>query len=139
PGRVPATIRSRCALLRLRPLGEEEVRAGLARLRPDLAEGEAAALARSARGSLGHALMLAATGWLPLYERLVGALAAGRAGARERHAFAIELARLAENQGTEAVAALLQEALARMTAAALERLGPPLFEGEAAALRGLAA
>ncbi|HET6519417.1 MAG TPA: DNA polymerase III subunit delta' [Geminicoccaceae bacterium] len=141
PGRLAATIRSRCAMLRLRPLGEDEVARGLARLRPELAEAETRALARLARGSLGRAVTLAATGWLPLYQRLLAQLTGGGspAAVAGRDALAAELGRLAEARGVETVAMLLQEALGRLATAAVGRPGPPLFAGEAETLARLAA
>ena len=59
PGRLPATIRSRCRLLRLAPLGPVDMDAALARLAPDL---DRAALIPLADGAPGRALELAGEG-----------------------------------------------------------------------------
>ena len=59
PGRLLPTIRSRCQRLDLRPLDPPALEAELARLLPDMAAPERAALARLAGGSLGMALQLA--------------------------------------------------------------------------------
>jgi DNA polymerase-3 subunit delta' len=60
PGRLPATLRSRCRLLRLAALGDAEMEALLARYLPDLPPEERARLAALAEGSPGRALRLAA-------------------------------------------------------------------------------
>jgi DNA polymerase-3 subunit delta' len=59
PGLLPATVRSRCRRMTLRPLPEPAVGALLARYRPDLAADQAREVARLARGSIGYALVLA--------------------------------------------------------------------------------
>lgn len=59
PGRLPATLRSRCRMLRLSPLGDAEMEALLARYLPDLPAGDRARLATLAEGSPGRALRLA--------------------------------------------------------------------------------
>lgn len=56
PGGLLPTIRSRCQLIRLHPLGLDEVAAALKALRPDLASLPEAELAR-ARGSVRNALL----------------------------------------------------------------------------------
>jgi DNA polymerase-3 subunit delta' len=56
---VPATIRSRCRRLALRPLPAETVVGLLQRYRPDLPPDDATAIAEIANGSIGFALMLA--------------------------------------------------------------------------------
>ena len=72
PGRVPATLRSRCRRLSLRALAPELVSRILAEQRPDIAADKRAALGRLADGSPGRALALADAGGLALYEELVG-------------------------------------------------------------------
>lgn len=59
PGRLPATIRSRCRLLRLSPLGPADMDAALSRLVPDA---DRAALAALAEGAPGRAVELAGEG-----------------------------------------------------------------------------
>lgn len=58
PGRLLPTIRSRCQRLLLRPLAAEALDHELARLVPELDDGERASLARLSGGSLGLALQL---------------------------------------------------------------------------------
>ncbi|MBL6936466.1 MAG: DNA polymerase III subunit delta' [Alphaproteobacteria bacterium] len=59
PGRLLPTIRSRCQRLDLRPLEPAVIEHELARLLPDTAASERAALARLSGGSIGMALQLA--------------------------------------------------------------------------------
>ena len=72
PGRLLATIRSRCRRLSLKPLGDEQVAELLDRYRPDLDAGDARVLARLGEGSIGRALALANEGGLELYRDLMG-------------------------------------------------------------------
>ncbi|MEE8393760.1 MAG: DNA polymerase III subunit delta' [Rhodospirillales bacterium] len=74
PGRLLATIRSRCRRLQLKPLAENEV-AGLVReYLPDLTAGEIGELAGLAEGSIGRALGLAKEGGVELYRDLMAIL-----------------------------------------------------------------
>lgn len=75
PGRLLPTIRSRCRRLALQPLADDIVMRLLGELAPDVKEGERAALARLAEGSIGRALELAGSGSLELYNEMVGVLA----------------------------------------------------------------
>lgn len=59
PGRLPATLRSRCRMLKLSPLGDADMTALLARFLPDVAPEEGLRLAALAEGSPGRALRLA--------------------------------------------------------------------------------
>ncbi len=59
PGRLPATVRSRCRVLRLAPLAEAPLATLLARFLPDLGAEERERLAALAEGSPGRALRLA--------------------------------------------------------------------------------
>ena len=59
-GRLPATLRSRCRLLRLAPLADADMEAILARHLPDISAETRAWLAALAEGSPGRALHLAA-------------------------------------------------------------------------------
>jgi DNA polymerase III subunit delta' len=138
PGALTATVRSRCAKLRLRPLSDATVERALARLLPDLGADERAALTLLARGSIGRALAMAGSGQLASYRRL----AAGLAAATDHGALdelSSELARLAERGGAAGTVALIQELLGRVIAAGLGRLGPGLFAEEGEMLRSLAA
>ncbi len=109
PGNLPATIRSRCRMLRLKPLAEDRVAALAVRFSPDLTADEAAELARLAEGSPGRALALSKGGGLGLYRDLLALLQSlprldvaalhefagrlGRAGAEELFAAATDLLR----------------------------------------------
>jgi DNA polymerase-3 subunit delta' len=75
PGRLAATIRSRCRKLSLAPLGDDRVAALIARYRPELDANEALALAIIAEGSAGRALTLAASGGIALYNDMLALLA----------------------------------------------------------------
>lgn len=59
PGMLPATIRSRCRRLTLRPLPAPVLASLLSRHWPAAADGDVDGLARLARGSIGYALALA--------------------------------------------------------------------------------
>ncbi|HEY4134271.1 MAG TPA: DNA polymerase III subunit delta' [Alphaproteobacteria bacterium] len=74
PGRLLPTTRSRCRLLTLRALADDDVAQLLAKHRPDLAPDEKAMLLRLADGSIGRALRLAEEGGVPLYREMVGLL-----------------------------------------------------------------
>lgn len=76
PGLLPATIRSRCRVLEMRPLPDDQVIAFLGRRAPELSAEDAMALAQLAEGSPGRALALAREGGLDIYRQMVGLLAA---------------------------------------------------------------
>ncbi len=75
PGRLLATIRSRCRRLALKPLEDDVVIELLADYAPDTAQEERRALANLAEGSIGRALDLASAGSLGLYREMVDVLA----------------------------------------------------------------
>ena len=139
PGALAATIRSRCAKLRLSPLADHVVESALARMMPDLQPAERHALTSLARGSIGRAVALAEGNQLGAYQRLVAVLAAAPADHHVLDELSGELARTAEPGGITAALTLLQEVLGRVLAAGLGRLGPPLFPDEAHQLAQLAA
>lgn len=72
PGRLLATVRSRCRRLQLQPLAPGDVMGLLGRAHPELSDDDAAALVRLAEGSIGRALDLAAEGGIDLYRELLG-------------------------------------------------------------------
>lgn len=76
PGRLLATIRSRCRKLPLRPLPQAQVVELLGDLLPGLPPQEAVALASLAEGSPGRAVELAAAGSLDMLRAVLGLLAA---------------------------------------------------------------
>lgn len=74
PGRLPATVRSRCCRLALRPLSLELTGELLARHAPNLDQEEAVALAYLGEGSIGRALRLAETGGLEIFSEIMSLL-----------------------------------------------------------------
>jgi DNA polymerase-3 subunit delta' len=74
PGRLLPTIRSRCRRLALEPLAADIVVRILREQLPELAAGDAEALARLAEGSAGRALALAAQGGLALLREVLALL-----------------------------------------------------------------
>ena len=75
PGRLPATLRSRCRRLHLRPLPTGQVVALLERYLPGMAEEDRIPLARLSEGSPGRAMAFAQFGGLELYRRITGLIA----------------------------------------------------------------
>ena len=71
PGRLPATIRSRCRALALDPLAEDVVTQLLSRYLPEMPDEDAAGLARLSEGSIGRAIGLAEAEGLALYRTLL--------------------------------------------------------------------
>jgi DNA polymerase-3 subunit delta' len=115
PGRLLATIRSRCRKLVLKPLSEETVVDLLGRYRPEIAGEEARALARLAEGSIGRAIALADAGGIDLYRGLLKLL--GRLpdlDAPTLHGFADTLARADADESYRTVVELLTQFLSRM-------------------------
>lgn len=74
---LPATIASRCARLRLRPLPASLVVEGLRQLAPAIEPSAAAKLAELAGGSIGRALFLHEIDWPSQYGRVLADLAGG--------------------------------------------------------------
>ena len=139
PGSLAATIRSRCAKLRLSPLPDADVADALARWMPDLKPEERHALTLLARGSIGRAVAMAAGGQLASYQRLIAALAAAPVDHLVLDELSGELTRTVDGASLTGVLALIQELLGRVIAAGLGRLGPALFPDEESQLAVLAA
>jgi DNA polymerase-3 subunit delta' len=139
PASLPATIRSRCAKLRLQPLADDVVAGALARWLPELEPERRKVLTLLARGSIGRALAIAEGGQLDTYQRLAAALAAAPIDRLALDELSSELARAADRGGIAGTLMLVQELLARVIAAGLGRLGPPLFPDETGQLAKLAA
>ena len=76
PGRLLATLRSRCRRLPLKPLDEAALARVLAERLPGLEESEAELLKELADGSAGRALALAEEGGLALFREMMALLAA---------------------------------------------------------------
>jgi DNA polymerase-3 subunit delta' len=143
PGRLLATIRSRCRLLPLAALTGPQVQRLIAQYRPGLGADEAAALAALAEGSIGRALELADAGGLALYRALIEILAPVGAGPAELdvprlHALTDRLVRPDARDGYRTVAELLTQLPARLARAAVGRGGETFAAGEGAALERLA-
>lgn len=124
PDRLLPTIRSRCRLLRFRPLEVSNVRAVLARALPDADAADIDAMTQLAGGSPGAALQLGAAGVADLVAAL-DTLAAGEAGPEAALALARQLAPKAQQARYEAFLALVPDYIAR---AARSREGPALAE-----------
>ena len=75
PGRLLATIRSRCRHLALGPLPAAELQELLRHYRPDLPEIERSKLLHLSHGSIGRALEVAAAGGVELHAEISGQLA----------------------------------------------------------------
>jgi DNA polymerase III subunit delta' len=119
PGRLLATIRSRCRHFPLAPLPPRIVRRLLARHWPDLPEPQAEALIALAGGSIGRALDLAAAGGVELYEAVLALLSRdGGIDPAALHAFADRLARADAEEAYRAVEELVGQLLARLAVAA---------------------
>jgi DNA polymerase-3 subunit delta' len=133
PAALLPTIRSRCRLLRLAPLGPADLAAAL-----EQALGEApanpAALAELAGGSAGEAVRMIAGEGLALYARLVGLLAGlPRLDRPALHALADEVAGRGAEARFDLTLRLMELALGRLArAAATGRPLPEAAPGEAA-------
>ena len=140
PGGLLPTIRSRCRKLLLNPLPEEVVAGLLARMRPDLADADRAALARLAEGSIGRALDLAEAGGLALYRDLMGLLGTlPRLDVVAAHGLGDKLARKGADTAYYAVTDLLVWWLARFARSLARGAIPPeVVPGEAALMQRLA-
>ena len=140
PGRLLATIRSRCRRLVLQPLAEEVVARVVARHFPELPPADLAALARLAEGSAGRALALAAADGLAVYRQLAALLNRLPALDGEAlHGLGDRLARADADALWQAVRALLQGWLARLvrTGALGPAQVPEAVPGEAEAMARL--
>lgn len=132
PSALLPTIRSRCRVLRLRPLGSEAMAEALGRA-------DGAALAALSGGSVGEALRLAEGGGAALYAEILRLL--GTMPGMDRAA-ALGIAEGASGRGAEArrdlLVSLLETALARLAlTGAMGRLSPEAAQGEAEVLARL--
>lgn len=136
PGGLLPTIRSRCRVLKLRPLGEDDTIAVLSRCLPDSERDERLALARLAEGAPGRAVALHEAGGLDLYRQIVDLVAnLPRIDAVKLHAFGDKLARKGEEGAWQVFTDLLGWWLARgVRAAASGVMPPPIVPGETQAL-----
>jgi DNA polymerase III subunit delta' len=115
PGQLLPTIRSRCRRCPLAALSQPLVLELLERYRPELAESEAATLARLTRGSIGRAIELADAGGLALYHSILDMLGQiPRLDIAGLHAFADKLVRPDGEDAYRASEELLSQFLVRM-------------------------
>lgn len=129
PGRLPATIRSRCRRLVLDRLPDDAVSGLLARFAAELPDDEAAQLARLSEGCIGRALALAEADGLALYRdllALIGTLPTIDVAAL--HDFAERLAGRDAESAYRTATGLLTWWIARMIGAGAR--GAPLAGGE---------
>lgn len=107
PGRLLPTIRSRCRLLALPALSNDDVDGLLQRYRPDLSAQDRLVLVRLGDGSIGRALELEARGGAELYGELIELLARlPKLDIPAIHAFAEKMARRAADGGSTEDAAI---------------------------------
>jgi DNA polymerase III subunit delta' len=138
PGSLLPTIRSRCRRLDLTPLGEAEIDALLARLRPDLEAAARRPLARLAEGSIGRALGLADEDGLDLYRGMVKLIGGLPAAIESAHALSDRLARANAQPAYDSFCSLYGWWLARAARAAAAEQGiEEIVEGEAKAAQHL--
>ncbi|MBT3305371.1 MAG: DNA polymerase III subunit delta' [Alphaproteobacteria bacterium] len=119
PGRLLATIRSRCRKLALQPLAPEDVSSLVGNWRPELNAQDAQALATLADGSPGRALALASEGGLELYRDMMALLETlPRLDVTALHAFGARLGKSGADDAFNTASGLLRWWLARMILAA---------------------
>lgn len=143
PGRLLATIRSRCCQLSLKLLTHTQVSDLLARQRPDLPDAERHALAGLADGSPGRALTLADGDGLTLYRELMILMShLPRPPADALHGYGDKLARNGAEEKFRTAMELMSWWLGRLARSGARGEGgpPPLVpEEEGLAARLLAA
>lgn len=76
PGAFLPTIRSRCRMVRMEPLGTAAVAELLGKFAPGIGDGDKEAVSRYAEGSIGRALQFYAGGGMELYKELLSVVAA---------------------------------------------------------------
>ena len=129
PSRLLPTIRSRCRMLRLAPLGEADMAAALRCAAPEMSESERAELVRIAEGSPGRALALSGLGLAAMMETLARIAASGDPANAERIALARSLAPKGARPRLEA---FLERVPGFIAAQARGRNGPALAAAIAA-------
>lgn len=143
PGRLLATIRSRCCRMPLKRLDHDQVGGLLAHQRPDLPEAERHAIAALADGSPGRALALAEEDGLTLYRELMTLMSGlPQPPVSALHAFGDRLARSGAEERFRTATDLLGWWLGRLARAGARGEGGPapiIPEEEGLAARLLAA
>ena len=151
PGRLLPTIRSRCRMLRMTPLEEDEIDSLLAAIKlPDMGKNhrntapageERRQIAQLAEGSAGRALSLAEGGGLDLYKNVAALLTAlPRLDVAAVHALADKAGRKGADSDYEVMIELITCWVQRLirTGAGLDS-GPDIVPGEGDAMARLAA
>lgn len=123
PSRLLPTIRSRCRMVRLAPLGEADMLTALRAAAPELGDTERAELVRVAEGSPGRALALSGLGLAAMMDTLARIAASGDPANAERIALARLLAPKAARPRFEA---FLERVPAFIAAQACGRKGAAL-------------
>ena len=136
PGRLLATISSRCRMLPLRPLDTEIVHELLREYRPELSPVDTQTLASLADGSIGDAVDFADAGGLALYHEMIGLLAGLKAlDIAGVHALGDKLNRANAAEAYRTFTRMLEDWLNRL-ARTMARGAPPaeIAPGENAAI-----
>ncbi len=141
PGRIPATLRSRCRKLALSPLAPSRVASLLAEARPELEAADRDLLAALADGAPGAALTLADNDGAAVYREMIGLIAtAPGIDSGAVHTFGDRLARRGAEPSFRIAMGLLARWFARLVAAgARGRTPEAALPGEAEAARRLLA
>lgn len=135
PSRLLPTIRSRCRVLRVAPLGAADLSAALDQAGFD---GASDGLARLSNGSVGDAIRLMQFDGIALYAQLVELLAtAPRLDRARANALADSLTGRANDARFQLAMDLLDRLLARLARAGLIGPGPEITTGEAQLLARL--
>ncbi|MCW2350257.1 DNA polymerase III subunit delta' [Sphingobium sp. B12D2B] len=140
PGRLLPTIRSRCRVMRFAPLDDASMAQALATALPEVPEPERAALAASAEGSPGQAIVNRDLD-LPGLERALDAIAqGGRGGEGARAGLMSALSGVAARPRLEAFVDLVPRYIARrLRGAPAPSLGPGIAAYEEAQRLGAGA
>lgn len=141
PGRLLATLRSRCRRLPLTALDKGTVIQVLERVRPDLDPASRDAVASLAQGSPGLAVRIADHDGLAAYRAILDRLAGLPAlDVEALHGLADRLTRRGAEEALWVGLALLRDLIARVTRArAMQAEAEPLIPEEAAAIAAMAA
>lgn len=141
PGRLLATIRSRCRTLTLGALGEADIMDVLAANQAVPDADEARAIALLAEGSAGRALEIAAGGGLELYRELAGLLQGlPRLDVPAVHTLAGKVTRRGAEQAYASLMELMSDWLVRLIRTGAGReAADDIVAGEGEAMRRLAA
>ena len=139
PGRVAATLRSRCAKLPMARLDEALLQDLLRRQAPDLDASSIPPIIAVANGSIGRALEIANSDWLKTYQKVLETLATEPPDALAIDSLASTLAKWSAKEGFPVVMDLVQTAFGRIIAAKTDRLDARLFSDELEILERLAA